>query len=408
MVPEGWERLPLEKVAEVRTGVAKGKTGLKDPVMVPYLRVANVQDGHINLDEVKKIEVDRHQLERYALKYGDVLMNEGGDFDKLGRGDVWLNQIRPCLHQNHVFAVRPKKEKIDSYYLAALAASGYGKAYFLSCAKRSTNLASINSTQLKEFPVLVPPLHEQRKIANILSSWDKAITTTEKLLANSRQLKKALMQKLLTGKKRFPGFSTPFNRFHFSDILKVDVKNLGSKTPKDYEFYYISLSEVDKGRISDSLERYNFKSAPSRARRVVSKGDLLLSTVRPNLQGIAKITSKYEGCIASTGFSVLTPNENVCGDYIYHYLFSAHVTGQINSLVVGTNYPAISSSDVAGLSIYLPSLDEQYKIAALLNNCDENTNKIENKLRWLKMEKKALMQKIITGRVRVDQQGVSA
>lgn len=154
MVPEGWKRQPLEQVAEVRSGVAKGKTGLKDPVCVPYLRVANVQDGHINLEEVKEIEIERDKLERFSLKKGDVLMNEGGDFDKLGRGDVWLGQIEPCLHQNHVFAVRPDQELMDSFYLAALAASNYGKTYFLSCAKRSTNLASINSSQIKEFPVL--------------------------------------------------------------------------------------------------------------------------------------------------------------------------------------------------------------------------------------------------------------
>ncbi len=190
MVPSGWKRKPLEKVAEIKTGVAKGKKGLKDPIEVPYLRVANVQDGHIDLSEVKTIQIERHQLERYSLQVGDVLMTEGGDFDKLGRGDVWQSQIAPCLNQNHVFAVRSNKQVLLPYFLAALSGSNYGKTYFLSCAKRSTNLASINSTQLKEFPVLLPPLPEQRKIAKILSTWDKAISTTEKLIDASKQQKK--------------------------------------------------------------------------------------------------------------------------------------------------------------------------------------------------------------------------
>lgn len=180
MVPNGWERKPLEKVAEIKTGVAKGKKGLKDPIEVPYLRVANVQDGYIDLSEVKTIQIERHQLERYSLQVGDVLMTEGGDFDKLGRGDVWQGQITPCLNQNHVFAVRPNQKVLLPYFLGALSGSNYGKTYFLSCAKRSTNLASINSTQLKEFPVLTPPLPEQRKIAKILSTWDKAIATTDR------------------------------------------------------------------------------------------------------------------------------------------------------------------------------------------------------------------------------------
>ncbi|PTT57930.1 restriction endonuclease subunit S [Aeromonas sp. HMWF015] len=199
---KAWQKLPLEQVAQVRTGVAKGKTGLKDPVVVPYLRVANVQDGYVNLDELKEIEVERDKMDRFSLQKGDVLMNEGGDFDKLGRGDVWLGQIKPCLHQNHVFAVRPDPEVIDSFFLAALAASNYGKAYFLSCAKRSTNLASINSTQLKKFPVLVPSLKEQKKIAAVLSTADQEISALQQKLDALKQEKKALMQQLLTGKRR--------------------------------------------------------------------------------------------------------------------------------------------------------------------------------------------------------------
>ncbi|MEE9705892.1 restriction endonuclease subunit S [Aeromonas veronii] len=197
-----WQKMPLEQVAEIRTGVAKGKTGLKDPVNVPYLRVANVQDGYINLDEIKEIEIERDKMERFSLKKGDVLMNEGGDFDKLGRGDVWQGQIVPCLHQNHVFAVRPDPEVMDSFFLAALAASNYGKTYFLSCAKRSTNLASINSTQLKKFPVLVPSLKEQKKIAAVLTVADQEITILQQKLAALKQEKQALMQQLLTGKRR--------------------------------------------------------------------------------------------------------------------------------------------------------------------------------------------------------------
>ncbi|MGD7148907.1 restriction endonuclease subunit S, partial [Ralstonia pseudosolanacearum] len=168
---EDWPVVSLHEVAEVRTGVAKGKKGLKEPVELPYLRVANVQDGHIDLSEVKSIEVEVSQVERYALRSGDVLMTEGGDFDKLGRGDVWEGKISPCLHQNHVFAVRPDPEKLNSYYLAALAASDYGKQYFLSCAKRTTNLASINSSQLKGFPVLLPSLEIQREISEAVDEF---------------------------------------------------------------------------------------------------------------------------------------------------------------------------------------------------------------------------------------------
>lgn len=197
-----WPVVLLQEVAEVRTGVAKGKKGLKEPVELPYLRVANVQDGHTVLTEVKTIEVEVSQVERYALQRGDVLMTEGGDFNKLGRGDVWEGQISPCLHQNHVFAVRPTPSKLNSYYLAALAASNYGRQYFLSCAKRTTNLASINSSQLKAFPVLLPPLEEQAHIADIVAATSARIEILNTKKAHYQVLKRGLMQKLLTGEWR--------------------------------------------------------------------------------------------------------------------------------------------------------------------------------------------------------------
>ena len=197
-----WPKVPLHEIADVRTGIAKGKKGLKDPVQLPYLRVANVQDGHIDLSEVKTIKIESSQVQRYALNAGDVLMTEGGDFNKLGRGDVWDARISPCLHQNHVFAVRPNPEKLDSYYLAALAASAYGRRYFLSCAKRTTNLASINSSQLKAFPVIHPPMEEQRRIAAIVDATNAKIGILEAKQAHYQSLKRGLMQKLLTGEWR--------------------------------------------------------------------------------------------------------------------------------------------------------------------------------------------------------------
>lgn len=199
---EDWPTVELHAVAHVRTGVAKGKKGLKEPVELPYLRVANVQAGHIDLSEVKTIEVEASQVERYALQAGDVLMTEGGDFDKLGRGDVWLGQIEPCLHQNHVFAVRPDPAKLNPHYLAEFASSEQGRKYFLGCAKRTTNLASINSSQLKAFPIPLPPLETQAEIAAVAASVNAKIELLEAKRREQEKLKRGLMQKLLTGEWR--------------------------------------------------------------------------------------------------------------------------------------------------------------------------------------------------------------
>ena len=181
---DSWKTHALKDIAKIQTGLAKGKKNLKQTSSRPYLRVANVQDGFFDLKEVKEITVETEKIGRYTLHYGDVLLTEGGDYDKLGRGAVWQNEITGCLHQNHIFAVRPFKECLDSHYLAYLTGSSYGKAYFLKCAKQTTNLASINSTQLKVFPVLAPTLSEQREIVHILNELFDIEQHARKLLSD--------------------------------------------------------------------------------------------------------------------------------------------------------------------------------------------------------------------------------
>jgi type I restriction enzyme S subunit len=163
-IPAGWETARLKFLADVQGGIAKGKTYDDDieTVDLPYLRVANVQDGYLNLDEISEIEVAVDDVERYALHPGDVLMNEGGDFDKLGRGTVWHGEIQPCLHQNHVFAVRPRT--LESEWLALITQARYAKHFFILHSVQSTNLASISMTSLQGLPVVLPPKKERRRI----------------------------------------------------------------------------------------------------------------------------------------------------------------------------------------------------------------------------------------------------
>lgn len=409
MVPNGWDRIALEKIAEVRSGVAKGKKGLKSPLEVPYLRVANVQDGHVDLTEVKTIEIEQDKLERYSLKYGDVLMNEGGDYDKLGRGDVWLGQIEPCLHQNHVFAVRPNQDILDSFFLAALAASNYGKTYFLSCAKRSTNLASINSTQIKEFPVLVPPLPEQKKIAQILSTWDKAITTTEQLLANSQRQKKALMQQLLTGKKRLLDengvrYSGEWCKVSLSTICEINPKK--SPSPEDGKVSFIAMEAVseDAKLLSSVIRDY---SDVSKGFTSFSENDVLIAKITPcfeNGKG-AYVEGMQNGIgFGSTEFHVLRAGANSDSKYLYFLTNTSEfrVRGEAN-MQGSAGQKRVTTDYLKSLKVTVPTdVNEQKKIAAVLSIADQEVSVIQQKLDALKQEKKALMQQLLTGKRRVN------
>lgn len=157
--PNGWPVENLQSVAEIISGATKGRRFSPDEaVELPYMRVANVKDGHLDLSEVKTIAVKRNEVEKYRLLPGDLLMTEGGDPDKLGRSALWSGEIDTCLHQNHIFKVRADRARVLPEYLRELSGSHYGKSYFLRIAKKTTGIASINRTQLSGFPVVLPPL----------------------------------------------------------------------------------------------------------------------------------------------------------------------------------------------------------------------------------------------------------
>jgi len=202
-VPAHWEVTRLKFVATVQTGVAKGKDNEgKDCVAVPYLRVANVQDGYLDLDEIAVIQIPVVDLSRYRLQVGDVLMNEGGDFDKLGRGHIWNGEILDCIHQNHVFAVRPVA--VTPEWLNTVTGADYAQFYFMSRSKQSTNLASISSTNLMELPVVLPPPDEQVAIldgiARDAGKIDALVSEAEIGVALLQARRTALISAAVTGK----------------------------------------------------------------------------------------------------------------------------------------------------------------------------------------------------------------
>ena len=164
------DHVRLERIAEVVSGVAKGRNfNGRQPVEVPYLRVANVQAGYLDLSEIKTIQALQEEVEVLALRKGDVLLTEGGDFDKLGRGAMLEQDLPNCIHQNHVFRVRVEQSKLNPVYFAKFLLTGEARGYFLGCAKRTTNLASINMTQLRALPVPLSPLPLQKEFASRVS-----------------------------------------------------------------------------------------------------------------------------------------------------------------------------------------------------------------------------------------------
>ena len=202
--PKHWQLKRVDEVATVGSGVTLGKdVAGKKTVERPYLRVANVQDGRLDLTTVKTVRVPVGEVARFRLEAGDVLMTEGGDIDKLGRGTIWDAQIPDCLHQNHVFRIRPNREVLEPAFYALIVESDFAKRYFNRVAKRTTNLASTNKTQVRAFRFPLPPtIGEQRQIVNIVAQARALSLALSRKEASLRKLKRSLMHDLLTGKVR--------------------------------------------------------------------------------------------------------------------------------------------------------------------------------------------------------------
>lgn len=206
-IPAEWRKTQLRHCAAIKSGITLGKKYEKTDSFVerPYLRVANVQDGYVDLSVLTTIEVTQDEDLKYRLRAGDVLMTEGGDRDKLGRGCVWHGEIEPCLHQNHIFAVQTSKDTLLPEFLEYLTVSDVGRSYFDVTAIKTTNLACTSSSKVLAFTIPLPSVEEQAEIVEALNTKcagiDALVAKKQQYLTEIENYKKSLIYEYVTGKK---------------------------------------------------------------------------------------------------------------------------------------------------------------------------------------------------------------
>ena len=194
--PKGLPEKRLDSLADIVSGITKGRKVKTDELYeVPYMAVSNVKDGYIDWTTVKTIMATGGEIDQYRLMPGDVLMTEGGDPDKLGRGAIIYEPPKDCIHQNHIFRVRLKQDVLLPVFMAQYLQQQKSKRYFLGCAKQTTGIASINMKQLSALPVLVPPMKDQEEYAAFVAQVDKSKVAVQKSLDETQVLFDAVMQK---------------------------------------------------------------------------------------------------------------------------------------------------------------------------------------------------------------------
>ncbi|MBC9475960.1 restriction endonuclease subunit S [Escherichia coli] len=414
MVPKGWTLGTLKDLADTIMGYAFRSEDFV-PTGIPLLRMGNLYQNTLDLNRNPVYLPDSFKVDykRFLVSPGDLVMSMTGTMGKRDYGfTVEIPSNTQCsLLNQRVLKIVPKNNASSGYILNLLRSELILSVLYSF--PGGTKQANLSAKQLQELPVLIPPELEQKKIAQILSTWDKAISVTEKLLTNSQQQKKALMQQLLTGQKRLldengTRFSETWKLYALSKLFqRVTTKNNGkSNNVVTISGQHGLIKQEDffkKTVASDTLDSYF----------LLKKGQFAYNKSYSNgyPMGAIKRLNRYPEGVVTTlyiCFELTTPKKS-CGDYWEHYFESgllnnslsqiAHEGGRAHGLL------NVKPSDFFSLKVAVPGFEEQQKIASVLSAADTEISTLEKKLACLKDEKKALMQQLLTGkrRVKVDE-----
>lgn len=356
----------LKHVSTVQTGVTlSGEGDLADPEW-PYLRVANVQVGYVDLSEIKTVRVSLDKAAASMLRPGDVLMTEGGDIDKLGRGALWRGELPDMLHQNHIFAVRPD-EVLDSEFLVYWLDGLMARTYFRTTAKQTTNLAGTNKWTLGNLPLPVPPLNEQRRTIAYLdretARIDTLIEEQHRLIEMLRERRWAVIERavaLLDWDTPFKAVASLIQTGPFGSQLKSDEYE-DDGIPVINPSHIIAGEVVPDPRIAVSSEK-----AAELARHTLEEEDLIAAR-RGDLGRCAVVGPSAAGFLCGTGSALVRLDRARMEPLFAATVFSSRRNRDALSLAsVGSTMDNLNSDIIGALRIPVPSLDEQRQLTAEL------------------------------------------
>ena len=392
MVPKGWKTLSLGEITKEKVSYGIVQAGPHIENGIPYIKSSNV-GGEIKIEDLQRTSSEiHHKYRRSAVHPNDIVFSLRGN---IGRTSIVPTELLEANLTKGTarISVNTKNETNFVYYSLA-STPILNRIYSLS---KGSTFKEISFEELRKVKLLIPPLPEQQKIAKILSTWDKAISTTERLIDNSTQQKKALMQQLLTGKKRLldesgKRFESEWEEVRLSSVAQI---TMGS-SPKSEAY-----NEVGDGLplLQGNADIKNRKSVPRIYTSQITKechvNDILFSVRAP--VGTV-VVSNHHACIGR-GIAAIKAKKNHSQDYLYQWLLSFELKWERYSQ--GSTFEAVNSNDIKSLNLSVPNLKEQQKIATVLTNADKEIELLEQQLADFQQEKKALMQVLLTGKKRV-------
>ena len=359
-------------------------------------------DDGIRVNEVKPVIPEVSVLQN-ILNIDDFLVSRSNTPDKVGRSIRFQGEIENCSFPDLMMRFRIDKNKADICYMEQILKSFNVRNYFKSCAAGSSStMVKINKGILEKTPIFLPSLNQQKKIAEILSAWDQAISLTEKLLENSQQQKKSLMQQLLSGKKRLLDESglnvtTPWEKYRLGMLLKEEkqrnkhnsISRVLSVT--NHSGFVLPENQFSKRIASDEVSNY----------KIVRKGQFGYNPSRINVGSFARLDQFENGLLSPMYVVFSIKSEKLDSDFFLYWMKSNEAKQRINNSTQGSVRDSVGFDAISSFVLKLPEIQEQRKIAKVLYLADQEIENLYKKIDCLKQEKKALMQQLLTGKKRV-------
>lgn len=403
MVPKGWRVTRVGDTGVVHAGRQRSPH-FKDGELRPYLRVANVFDGYIDMSDVNQMPFTEDEFERYRLVDGDILLNEGQSLELVGRAAMYKGAPADCCFQNTLVRYQAGP-KMDASYALSLFQFCQHSGLFTRIATKTNSIAHLGVSRFADLNLPFPPLAEQQKIAEILSTWDRAIEVAEAQLANARKQKRALMQSLLTGKRRFPEFQDqPWKEVRFESVFervkrKNSVGNENTLTISGQDGLVSQQEYFNKRVAAADLSGYTLLVGGDFAYNKSYSAGYPMGAIKMLADGQTGVVSSLYLCFA------LGDRSAHSREFFRHYFEFGCFNREIYKIAQegARNHGLLNVSvhDFFRTKLFIPQVEEQKKIAEAINLAEDEEGRAFDALKKLRTEKKALMQQLLTGKRRV-------
>lgn len=399
IIPEDWK---IKKVKEILLQAKLGGNyeNSESNIGIPVVKMGNINRGNINIDKLQNLPLNENYNEDDILKEGDLLFNTRNTLDLVGKVAIWKNELPFALYNSNLLRLKFKDEFVSSnYYMNYLFNASRSLSQLRGFATGTTSVAAIYSRDLEHLKFALPPHLEQQKIADILSTWDKAIVTCKNTIENLKLRNKGLAQQLLTGKTRVKGFEAKWKMMELNQCLTYTPREI--EKPKE-NFLALGIRSHGKG----IFHKPDFDPAAIAMEKlfVTKENDLIVNITFAWEQAVAIISKADEGGLVSHRFPTYTfKNEKASPRFFRYFILEKRFKFLLELISPGGagRNRVMSKTDFLKLELKLPSVQEQESIANILDTANAELKQYEQKLLALQLQKKGLMQELLTGKTRV-------